>query len=77
MTTINAEQLAAELSKVLDAVIAGEEVLITREGAPVAKLTGVHPPIRAGFGGAAGSVRVHEDFDSPLPDFENYSPEKF
>jgi prevent-host-death family protein len=74
MTTINAEQLATELIRVLDAVVAGEEVLITREGAPVAKLTDVRPPIRAGFGGAAGSVRVHENFDSPLPDFENCSP---
>ncbi len=71
MNKISAEELAEELSQVLDAVMAGEEVVITREGTPVAKIVRASSAIRGGFGGAADCVHVREDFDAPLPDFEN------
>ncbi len=74
MNRISAEELAAELNQVLDAVLAGEEILITREGTPVAKIVRARSPIRGGFGGAADYVHVREDFHEPLPDLENYMP---
>ena len=74
MTTISADNLAAELAQVLDAVMAGHEIIITREGKPVARIVSAKPSIQPGFGGAAGCIRIHDDFDKPLPDFDGYMP---
>ena len=44
MVTINLAQAKAHLSKLLDKVEAGEEVVITRHGRPVAHLSPVARP---------------------------------
>jgi len=60
-----------QLSTVLDRVVAGEDVVITRAGKPVAKL--VASPIIAGkrrrfrLGSAKGEFTVPDDFNAPLP----------
>ncbi|MGH7179924.1 MAG: type II toxin-antitoxin system prevent-host-death family antitoxin [Tepidisphaeraceae bacterium] len=42
MTSVGLFEAKTHLSKLIDRVAAGEEVLITRHGSPVAKLTPVH-----------------------------------
>jgi prevent-host-death family protein len=57
------------LSRLLDRAANGEEVVITRNGRPVAKLvpaTPVRKPRK--LGSLKGRVRVPRDFDAPLPD---------
>lgn len=57
------------LSKLIDRITAGEEVVITRRGTPVAKLVAVdaaREPRRLGL--LKGRVRIAPDFDAPLPD---------
>ena len=57
------------LSRLLDRAASGEEVVITRNGRPVAKLvpaTPVRKPRK--LGSLKGRVRVPVDFDAPLPD---------
>lgn len=56
------------LSKLLRRVSAGEEVLISRGGVPVAKLVPVSPLAERQFGRDRGLFEVPEDFDAPLPD---------
>ena len=57
------------LSRLLDRAASGEEVVITRNGRPVAKLvaaTPVRKPRKLGL--LKGHIRVGKDFDAPLPD---------
>ena len=59
----------AEFSKLLQHVAAGEEITITKRGAPVARLVPVETKKgkrRLGF--YKGKFTVPDDFDAPLPD---------
>lgn len=55
------------LSALLEEVAAGEDVVITRRGRPVARLVAMAPERRE-FGADAGVFTVPADFDAPLPD---------
>lgn len=46
MLTVNVAEAKAHLSEILDKVEAGEEVVITRHGKPVAHVRHVMPPKR-------------------------------
>jgi len=54
------------LSRLLDAVEAGEEVVITRNGHPVARLVRALPTPRRRFGTLPNVATVRDDFDEPL-----------
>ena len=56
------------LSRLLDEVAVGEEVVITRRGAPAARLVAVERTERRTFGMDRGRLRVPEDFDARLPE---------
>jgi prevent-host-death family protein len=70
MKMVNIYEAKAKLSEYLDAVAAGERVLICKRNQPVAELKAVpaarsHPrPI----GKAAGQLQVSSAFFEPLPD---------
>ncbi len=44
MKTLKLHEAKAHLSELIDAVIKGEEIIISRHGKPVAKLTGLTAP---------------------------------
>ena len=44
MVTVNLAQAKAHLSELLDKVAAGEDIVITRHGKPVARVSSVAPP---------------------------------
>lgn len=56
------------LSKLLRRVAAGEQIVITRGGEPVAKLVPVTPDQPRVLGQDRGRYTVPEDFDEPLDD---------
>lgn len=63
-----AEQAHAQLEQLVDLAAAGEEIIISRAGIPVARLVAIaltKQPRR--FGALAGKISVAEDFDDPLP----------
>jgi prevent-host-death family protein len=69
MQTINVHAAKTQLSRLLDAVAAGEEVIIAKAGKPVARLIpidGRKQPRRLGT--LAGEFTVPDDFDDPLPE---------
>jgi prevent-host-death family protein len=65
MTTVNVHQAKTHLSRLLERVAAGEDVVIARAGKPVARLVPIEPeePRRPGL--AKG--RVTDAFFEPLP----------
>jgi antitoxin (DNA-binding transcriptional repressor) of toxin-antitoxin stability system len=55
-------------SKLIARVEAGEEIVITRDGTPVARLVATHAPTRMRVAGRdRGLFSVPKDFDAPLP----------
>lgn len=54
------------LSRLLDDVASGEEIVITRRGEPAARLVGIGQGGRRAFGIDRGRLVVPEDFDAPL-----------
>ncbi|MBS0380718.1 MAG: type II toxin-antitoxin system Phd/YefM family antitoxin [Proteobacteria bacterium] len=66
--SINIYEAKTHLSKLVDQAAAGEDVLISRAGKPVARLTALQEPKRVvRFGLLKGSVKVSKDFDAALP----------
>lgn len=68
MKTVNVHEAKTHLSRLLEEVEAGQEVVIARAGRPVARLTALQParPPRQ-LGALAGLYAVPEDWDAPLP----------
>jgi prevent-host-death family protein len=69
MRTINIHAAKTQLSRLVDAAAAGEEIIIAKSGKPIARLGPLSGPRRKrALGVLAGRLRVPEDFDSDLPD---------
>jgi prevent-host-death family protein len=68
MKTVGVREAKTHLSSLLESVEAGEEIVIARGGRPVAKLVPLRPTRRRRPGRLKGKIRIHADFDSPLPD---------
>ncbi len=68
MSTVNIHEAKTQFSKLIARVEAGEEIIIARDGTPVARLLAVRqrPPKRIP-GRDKGLYTVPEDFDAPLP----------
>lgn len=73
MQTINIHDAKTNLSRLLEAVESGEEVVIARAGKPVAMLSAYKPPRKkiAPPGSMKGEIRMADDFDAPLGDLFN------
>ena len=67
--TFNIHEAKTHLSKLLERVGRGEEVIIAKSGRPVARLVPVvERPGRRKPGSAKGTLWMSEDFDAPLPE---------
>jgi len=73
MTVIDIHVGQSDLSRLVDAAAAGEEIVIARAGTPVARLMPLakpdSPPKRV-LGQLSGQLIIPDDFDAPLPDSE-------
>ena len=80
MTTskLDIKQVNLQLAELADRVAAGgEEIVVTRDGTPVAKLVAADPPAAENLlprepGSAEGMIWMSDDFDDPLDDFAEY-----
>ena len=70
MLTVNVTEAKANWSRLLARVEAGEEVVIARNGKPVARLVGVREQGKRQFGSMAGQVSLSDTFFEPLPEEE-------
>ena len=70
MTKLDIGQAKSHFSKLLDLAIQGEEIVITQDDKPVAKISPIKRPLKRGS--AKGKVWMSDDFDEPLEDFQEY-----
>ena len=69
MRTFNIHAAKTQLSRLVDAAAAGEEIIIAKSGKPLACLGPLARPRRKRtLGALAGRLRVPADFDADLPD---------
>jgi len=67
--TYNIQEAKMHLHSLLQAVASGAEVIIAKEGKPMARLSPVEETQgKIRFGVLKGKVRVSDDFDAPLPE---------
>ena len=70
MTTVNVHEAKTNLSRLLAQVEAGEEVIIARNGKPVARLVSCKPKGNPQFGAMKGQIEIDDNFFDPLPEEE-------
>jgi prevent-host-death family protein len=69
MLTVNIHEAKTQFSKLIARVEAGEEIVIARDGAPVARLVAIRQPLSKRISGRDRDLfTVPEDFDAPLPE---------
>jgi prevent-host-death family protein len=68
MDTVNIHEAKTQFSKIVARVEAGEEIVIARDGVPVARLVAIRQPLTKRISGRDRDVfSVPDDFDAPLP----------
>ncbi len=70
MLTVNVHEAKTHLSRLLAQVEAGEEVVIARNGKPVARLVNVPKSGKRQFGSMKGLIKFDDSFFDPLPEEE-------
>ena len=69
MSLVNIHVAKTQLSRLVEEVSAGGEVIIARAGRPVARLVPLEKvPTRRRLGRLSGRLPVPEGFDAPLPE---------
>jgi len=69
MESVNIYDAKTRLSQLVDRAASGEDVVVSRNGKPLVRITRLMPPKRrVTFGVLKGKVTVAPDFDAPLPD---------
>ena len=70
MVTVNVHEAKTNLSRLLARVEAGEEIIIARNGKPVARLERVQPRVKRQFGAWKGRISIDDSFFDPLSEDE-------
>jgi prevent-host-death family protein len=68
METVNIYEAKTRLSQLVDKAVSGEDVIVSRNGKPLVRITRLDNPRRAIiFGLLKGKVKLGRDFAAPLP----------
>ena len=70
---VSVYEAKSKLSQMINAALEGEEVVITRNGKDTVKLMPVPKKNNDWIGMYDGQIIIHDDFDEPLEEFEEYS----
>ena len=75
-TTVSIDEAQAKLAEIIAKLAPGDEVVITQNQQPVAKIIGQRPPApqRRGPGLCKGMITIVADDDEHLKDFAEYMP---
>ena len=66
---INIHEAKTHLSRIVEEVAAGKEVIIAKAGKPMARLVPMKRAVtRKRLGLLKGKIKIPADFDKPLPD---------
>jgi prevent-host-death family protein len=75
MIQVTVDDAKEQLSNLVDAAMRGEGVIIVTEGVAgkqLIRLTLMGQQQARKAGSAKGRITIHDDFDDPLPDFDEY-----
>ena len=73
MIQVNIHEAKTHLSKLIQKVVEGEEVIIAKDNKPLARLVYIDKKSgRRKLGSANGSIHIAPDFDAPLEDFRDH-----
>ena len=76
MQTINLNEFQENLAKLVELAGDGEEIIIIKDHKPFVKLVpAIERKRQRQFGSARGLIKIAEDFDEPIEDF-NIKPRK-
>ena len=64
---VNLYEAKTQLSGLVDAAAAGAEIIIAKNGKPMAKLVPLRQGARRKAGRLKGKIWMSDDFDAPLP----------
>ena len=68
-TIINIHEAKTHLSRIVEEVAAGKEVIIAKAGRPIARLVPLAPAVKSKkFGTLKGKIDAPDNFNDPLPD---------
>jgi antitoxin (DNA-binding transcriptional repressor) of toxin-antitoxin stability system len=70
MKQVTIHAAKTHLSRLIEEVCAGEEVVIARGRSAVVRLVPIEPPPGRRFGALRGRIRVDDSFFDPLPEAE-------
>lgn len=65
--TLNLYEAKTRLSSLVDEAAAGAEIVIAKNGKPMAKLVPIRDRVRRKPGRLKGKIWMSKDFDAPLP----------
>ena len=68
--TLNLYEAKTQLSTLVDKAADGEEIVIAKNGKPMAKLVPFKQKALRKPGRLKGKIWMSDDFDAPMPDFE-------
>ena len=67
--TVDIQEAQDQLARLLTSALEGDEVIISKNGTPLVTLAPVRKSAaRRTAGLHRGAMRMHDDFDDPLPD---------
>lgn len=67
-TTVEVEEAKMKLGNLLALALGGNEVIIAEDGQPVVRLVPIASKKKKRIAGLnRGQIKMHEDFDEPLP----------
>lgn len=66
MRIVNVHEAKTHFSKLVQAVIHGDEIIIALAGKPVAKIGPIGKKAERRFGLLKGKIKIAKDFDAPL-----------
>jgi prevent-host-death family protein len=66
--TLNLYEAKTQLSALVDEAAAGKEIIIAKNGKPMAKLVPYQSSERRKPGRLKGKIWISKDFDAPLPE---------
>lgn len=71
---VTISEAKAHFAELLKAAEAGETIVVTRHGKPVARIEGVEDRANLpGIGALKGQIWMADDFDAPLDSFADYA----
>jgi prevent-host-death family protein len=69
--TLNLYEAKTQLSALVDQAAAGAEIIIAKNGKPMAKLVPLREKPLRKPGRLKGKIWMSKDFDAPMPDIED------